>query len=439
MGTASRIRRSTAAVAVLGLALSMSPATPAAHAASGSSSISGSAFEDINRNGVRDAGEAPFANQQLYLFDGAMTAYYGTTLADAAGHYSFTGLADGDYIVELEGSAWRAIRNDWVPTTTGSIFPRHPVSLGGSATADFGWRPIVRSSTFGSPISLYAGPNGMRVESYDDVVTARQLFDDVMLGLVGPEAPSVTIHFDFDGGSDTTTTGVSLSADGRYERYGADVYASYLSWLDSSDAKLVHEYGHAWSLYHAYITQQDPTLASYLAARGLTGDSRLGSSHAWSPKEMIAEDYRQLFGSPTASTASQENNAIPPAAAVPGLREFLRDTFTTPPAGTSTVTTSVPLAVSDLAVNPSPVRATGMVTWSTSAPAQLTVTILSAKGSVVRTLLSGAAARAGQSSVGWDRLTDSGRRAGKGTYTAKVVAADAAGTSATQSAGFSVA
>lgn len=438
MGITSKVRRSAAAVAVLGMALSLAPPISVAEAATGTSSISGSVFDDANRNGVRDAGEAPFAGQQLYLFDGAMTSYHGTTLADSGGRYSFAGLADGNYIVQLEDSAWRAIRHAWVPTTTGSIFPRHPVSLAGEAAADFGWRPIVRSSTFGSPISLYVAPNGMRVESYDDVVTARQLFHDVMLGLVGPEAASVTIRFDFGDGGDTTTTGVSRAADGRYENFGADVYASYLSWLDSGDAKLIHEYGHAWSLYHAYITQQDPTLASYLAARGLTGDSRLGSSHAWSPKEMIAEDYRQLFGSPTASTASQENRAIPPAAAVPGLLAFLRDTFTTPPAGTPTTTTAVALAVSSVSVNPNPVRTTGTISWSTSVPAQLTVTILSAKGSVVRTLLSGAAGPAGVSSVDWDRLSDRGRRAGKGTYTAKIVADDGAGGQATNSVSFSV-
>ena len=401
--------------------------------------ISGVSFQDANRNGLQDPGEAPFANQQLYLFDGAMTVYYGTTLADASGRYEFSGLADGEYAVELEGTAWRAIRADWVPTTTGSVVPRHYVRLAGSATAHFGWRPIVRSSTFGSPMSLYVGPNGMQVESYNDVVSAGELYDDIMLGLVGPEAASVKVRFDFNGGSDTTTTAVSLSPDGRYERYGADVYAAYLSWLDSGDAKLIHEYGHAWSLYHAYVTQQDPTMASYLAARGVAGDSRLGSSHAWSPKEMIAEDYRQLFGPPEARMASQENTEIPPAGAVPGLREFLRDTYSTPPPATAPAPASTQLALSSLSVNPNPVRTSGTVSWSASAPANVTVTILNAKGAVVRTLLSGAVTPSGPASVTWDRLTDSGRRAAKGTYTAKVVAVDSGGASAARTTSFAVA
>jgi hypothetical protein len=42
---------------------------------------------------------------------------------------------------------------------------------------------------------------------------------------------------------------------------------------------------------------------------------------------MLAEDYRQLFGSPNARLRGQENQDIPPAAEVPGLRVFLSTTF----------------------------------------------------------------------------------------------------------------
>ena len=71
-------------------------------------------------------------------------------------------------------------------------------------------------------------------------------------------------------------------------------------------------------------------MATYLAARGITGDARLDSGHAWNRNELIAEDYRQLFGTPNARATPQENRDLPQAAAVPGLRDFLASTFTQP-------------------------------------------------------------------------------------------------------------
>jgi hypothetical protein len=109
------------------------------------------------------------------------------------------------------------------------------------------------------------------------------------------------------------------------------------SGLDSADQTLSHEYGHAWSMYYAYLVQQDSTLTGYLQARGLAGDSRVDSSYAWSRREMIAEDYRQLLGSPSAASAPQTNRDIPPAAAVPGLKDYLLGAFS---GGTATGTTT---------------------------------------------------------------------------------------------------
>ena len=86
----------------------------------------------------------------------------------------------------------------------------------------------------------------------------------------------------------------------------------------SGDRTLFHEYGHAWSLYNAYLVQQDPALTAYLRARGLLGDPRLGTSYAWDPRELIAEDYRQLFGSPNAQLGGQINRDVPLAKESPG-------------------------------------------------------------------------------------------------------------------------
>ncbi len=149
--------------------------------------------------------------------------------------------------------------------------------------------------------------------------------------MIGDEAGRTVIRFDI--GSNDYCSSKTISVGSTYTELTTDCNVAYLRWLDTGDQILFHEYGHAWSNYYAYIVQQDPTLTSYLRARGIDpSDSRLGTSHAWSRHEMIAEDYRQLFGSPNAQLRVQENTDIPLAKDVPGLEEFLSSTFMRPPA-----------------------------------------------------------------------------------------------------------
>ena len=202
--------------------------------------------------------------------------------------------------------------------------------LTGSAVADFGFRPIVRSTDLGAPISTYTSPEGLSVKSYNDVVDAKRIYEALKVGsLFGDEMPHTTIRFDYRPSNfcDIST----VSSNGVYGNYQANCYVAYISWLNLGDNSLFHEYGHAWSLYHAYVVQQDGDLTSYLHARGLAGDPRIGRSSSWSPREMIAEDYRQLFGTPNAAAGSQDNGEIPRASEVPGLREFLSGPFMQPP------------------------------------------------------------------------------------------------------------
>lgn len=290
--------------------------------------LGGFAFQDLNRDGTFEAGEQPLADQHLFLYD-ATDTYLGNTYTDATGWYEFDNLPDGAYRVQFAPASWWAIRNNWVPDTTGSLLAVMHVQLRTSASADFGWRPIVRSTDPRAPFSSYVGPNGLQVKSYDDVVAAKSIYDRLMSGLlVGPEARFTTLRFDFAPTGSTSTT--ASSTGGVYTTYAATSDVSFVSWLDGDDG-LFHEYGHAWSLYYAYIVQQDPTLAAYLRARGLTADPRVGSSYAWNAREMIAEDYRQLFGTPDAQAAAQMNRDIPDAKDVPGLAAFLGGAFTAPP------------------------------------------------------------------------------------------------------------
>src|SRR5439155_9050559 len=206
--------------AALAIAAAITLSTGAAAFATSASTISGSIYKDLNRDGVRQPDEVPISNIQLYLFD-ASGAYVATTLSDASGSYAFAGIGDGDYTVDFEYSSWQSLRRDWVPTTTGSLVPERTVHLVGTAVADFGWRPIVRSTTLGTPISSFTAPNGTRFESYDDVVGAHRIYDAAtLLGLVGSEAPFVTVRFDFGAGDNNVTT-AGQDGSGRYTSYSS--------------------------------------------------------------------------------------------------------------------------------------------------------------------------------------------------------------------------
>lgn len=409
-------------VSVLALALLALAVLPSATAeASATSTISGSIFKDLNRDGLMQSDEPALGGQLVYLLDSAGNRV-ATGGSDATGRYSFSGVPAGDYVIEYDTGQWWELREQWVPTTTNSLFPRVGLRVDSSpVTVDFGWRQILRSLDLNAPLSAYDGPNGIRTESFNDAVTARQVYDTLVQGLlVGAEAPSATIRLDY--GTTSRTESSVNGVPGGYNGYRGTVYVSWLAWLDGGHATLFHEYGHVWSLYHAYITQQDDTLTAYLQARGLLGDTRLDSSSAWSRRELVAEDYRQLFGTSAAQARLQENTAIPKAADVPGLKEFLRDTFTKPPSTAPPPPppppASEPLTLSNPAVSPTPVAKSASVSTVVSTAASVTVTIENASGALVRTLLADAATGAGSLSVRWDRKDSTGRRVRAGTYVA---------------------
>ncbi len=415
-------------------------------------SISGTVFEDANRSGLLDPGEQPFAGYALYLFDES-GVYKDSTVTDAAGAYSFPTVASGRYTIEFSPPTWWQIRNDWVPTTTGTLYPRIAVTVEEATTRDLGLRRIVRSGDIDSPLSTFVAPSGLRVASYNDAVTAREVHDALMNGsLIGPEAATTTIYFDYD---DATSCVTSVSGSrGAYSGWSASVWIDFLSWLDSGDSVLFHEYGHNWSLYNAYIVQQDETLAAYIDARGLTGDPRLGTSKYWDPREMTAEDYRLLFGSATARAVPHANTEITAPGDVPGLGDFLRDVYTQPPSGPEPTPSPAPsssptpspspdptggLTISDLVVSPRPVKNTAIVAFALSAAATFSVRIEDATGVLVRTLASSAYSAADTVSLVWDRKSDVGRRVKPGGYRVIVSAVGQGGQSAATTADITVA
>jgi hypothetical protein len=308
----------------------------AATAGAETGSITGSMFRDGDRDGVRDPEEGGFASQTLYLLDSA-GQWVQSAYTDGEGRYSFSGVTLGDYQVELASASWWAIRDHWVPSTTGSVQPRLNVRVNGASSAPFGWRPIIASTTPGAPISAVTGADGLRIESYNDAVPAAAVDAALRSGaLIGAEAAGVIVQFAW--GSYSQCSSVIGGGPGSYTSHRATCSISFASWLDGGDRTLFHEYGHAWGNYYGYLMQQDASFTSYIAARGLTGDSRLGTSYGWYTAELLAEDYRHLFGSVNARSGGQLNTAIPLASQVPGLATFLRDTFRGTASGSTTGT-----------------------------------------------------------------------------------------------------
>jgi hypothetical protein len=164
----------------------------------------------------------------------------------------------------------------------------------------------------------------MTVQSYDDVAGARLLFDQLMTGtLVGPEAAHETVRFDL---MSTTTTSTSCSAvNGVYTSCSSISYIGLVQWLDEGDFPLFFEYGNHWNVYYTYL-DHGASWNDYYVERGVAGNPNLGTSQAWS-NEMLTDDWRQLFGSPTAQAVAPLNGSIPPAGQVSGLATWLATTY----------------------------------------------------------------------------------------------------------------
>ncbi len=289
--------------------------------------IAGAIFEDLDRDGALGAGDAPWADKWIQLYD--EQGQYITAVSSATdGTWGFSDLPVGRYSVRFSRFDWDQIKYDYLLTTLDSLRPIVTVDVvdGATARVDLGWHLIGWSSSLDAPMSEVVAADGLRVKSYTDAVTAEQVLEALNTGtLRGAEAPKTEILFGYH---DTSFCWISNSGSpGTYSGYSADCFITFRSWLDYGDKTLFHEYGHAWSHYHDKIVMQDGDFTSYLEVRGLLGDDRLESNHAWDRGEMIAEDYRQLFGSPSATRSTQENREIPVASEVPGLKEFLSGEF----------------------------------------------------------------------------------------------------------------
>ncbi len=312
------------------------------------STVEGTVFKDLNRNGIQDPGEEPVVGVPVILTD--MTTQNNDTqvYTDANGHYTMTErsigygggpITDGPHMVIISNGSpgWWDYNNDWVSSDPTKIVPSSQFQLVGSATVNLPIRPIVRSTDITRPLSTYVGPSGLTTKSYIDVYTAQEVYDAIMRGgYIGEEAKTTTMSVAAPNTINVTAVGYS-GTPGNYVSDSANGNCTYTSVRPENsssyridDSCLNHEYGHAWSYHYAPEYRQDPGFTEWQKVRGIDNDSRVDTpgSHQWSSAEMIAEDYRQLLGSPR-SQAGQENWELPAAKDVPGLKDYLVTTFRT--------------------------------------------------------------------------------------------------------------
>lgn len=185
------------------------------------------------------------------------------------------------------------------------------------------------ASTSPTVVDQLLTPEGATIQIYSDAVgwTAQQIYDLLkpnayQLNLIGP---TLTVKVSAQWMSSTPTS--VAERDGVYYDYNATMYLQAnggSTFATIPDDVIAHEYGHAWSLYHYYLDEH-ASWTRYLQARGLASDSRAGSGpYMWQPAEIIAEDYRLLFGTQAAqSQTAQMNYLLPDARAIPGLKDFL--------------------------------------------------------------------------------------------------------------------
>jgi len=191
--------------------------------------------------------------------------------------------------------------------------------------------------------------------------------------------------------------------------------------IDSSVAAYIvaHELGHVF--HNAYLPSYSSRWDDYRAIRGITDTERFSStaSHPYRPQEILAEDFRVLFGGELAAFGGRvENHEIVPPDAVPGLRVFFEnlggEIATRTPKVVATSTPNPFNPTTDIRITvPEEVRSQGGVE----------VNVYDVRGRLVRQLYTGVSPGS-EILLRWDATDRAGNPVASGNYYARVRAGD---------------
>lgn len=258
---------------------------------------------------------------------GTAAAATGTTLARVE-----VALDAGPWALAAGTGSWSAsLSLAGVTAGTHTLSARATDATGAATTASVGVSVAATTTTSSSWVS----PEGVHIDidSAGGWTTA-QIYSMLTANALDLDriGPSLTVKVQ-DLYNSQATAAASTSG-GRYTSITAIIYLQGVSstFAATPDTVLAHEYGHVWSWYHLYLDHQGDW-SSYLGTRWstadgsvtLAGDTRLESTYVWQRVEIIADDYRLLFGSPAAVAGRDAhlNPYIPDPRSQPGLRDFL--------------------------------------------------------------------------------------------------------------------
>lgn len=234
----------------------------------------------------------------------------------------------------------------------------------------------------------YTAPDGLKVVSYartwQDIKKLQEVYLELQKNFHGDEIKLLS-RINIYPGPAPFDSGVAGNWYGetRVDRKGKIILepGSYINIYNGEEnvtikdiaRTLAHEYGHHFTYY--YFIKYENKLwekwaeSGYAKARQISGNKKIsaaGTSHYWQIQEIAAEDYVQLFGSPTTKASvvfgdiqdrldkndksleystqtfniqPQENWHLLPTANMPQVREYwlkasgLKDTGNKPPAG----------------------------------------------------------------------------------------------------------
>ena len=282
-----------------------------------------------------------------------------TSGATVSGTTPVTGTASDDrglakVDVSVDNAGWYAVSGtsswSWSWTTTSVSNGSHVLQVratdtsGNVSTSSRSVSVSNTTSTTTTPApdtqGSWTSPEGARINvNSAGSWTVRQIYSLLKANALDLDriGPSLTVNVQ-DSQASYTTTSAGMTS-GRYTTYVATIWLQGTSstFASGPDNVLAHEYGHAWSQYMYYVVHQG-SWGSYLSGRWTTADgsqrlatdSRTNSSYTWTVNEIVADDYRMLFGSSLAvSQRAHLNTTIPDPRNVTGLRDYLAGAFRT--------------------------------------------------------------------------------------------------------------
>ncbi len=204
---------------------------------------------------------------------------------------------------------------------------------------------------------------------------------------------------------------------------GAELFLSpHVLSIDPQVAAYIvaHELGHAF--HNRYLPDGSPAWEEYRRIRGITDTSRFHdlASHAYRPKEILAEDFRVLFGGQAAYFGGMiENPELMRPESVAGLESFFVRVASEPVSrAPRIVATSYPNPF-----NPVTEVRVSLPSEVVERSDRVVVRVYSVTGALVRDLYDGRAT--GDFAVRWDGTDNRGSRVASATYYAAVIAGGA--------------